>query len=112
MAKAVADTNSESNQGGFTTDGSNITGFSSMHDSGTGCVEYCLFFTECSQDTNFFVRLQLWAWEDILRYSASMSVPLPNNLCPICGSATVPSRLRDGTTAPTLPNVSNALKQS
>lgn len=36
MAKAVADTNSESNQGGFTTDGSNITGFSSMHDSGTG----------------------------------------------------------------------------
>ncbi|KAA8573951.1 hypothetical protein EYC84_005494 [Monilinia fructicola] len=36
MAKAVADTNSGSNQGGFTTDGSNITGFSSMHDSGTG----------------------------------------------------------------------------
>ena len=36
MAKAVADTNSGSNQGGFTTDGSQITGFSSMHDSGTG----------------------------------------------------------------------------
>ena len=36
MAKAVADTNSGSNQGGFTTDGSSITGFSSMHDSGTG----------------------------------------------------------------------------
>ena len=36
MAKAVADTNSGSNQGGFTTDGSNITGFSQMHDSGTG----------------------------------------------------------------------------
>jgi putative alpha-1,2-mannosidase len=36
MAKAVADTDSDSNQGGFTTDGSNITGFSSMHDSGTG----------------------------------------------------------------------------
>ena len=36
MAKAVADTNSGSNQGGFTTDGANITGFSSMHDSGTG----------------------------------------------------------------------------
>ncbi|TVY80923.1 putative secreted glycosidase [Lachnellula suecica] len=36
MAKAVADTNSGSNQGGFTTDGSAITGFSSMHDSGTG----------------------------------------------------------------------------
>lgn len=36
MAKAVADTNSDSNQGGFTLDGSNVTGFSSMHDSGTG----------------------------------------------------------------------------
>lgn len=36
MAKAVADTNSASNQGGFTTDGSNITGFGSLHDSGTG----------------------------------------------------------------------------
>jgi putative alpha-1,2-mannosidase len=38
MAKAVADTNSSSNQGGFTSDGSPITGFSSMHDSGTGFV--------------------------------------------------------------------------
>lgn len=36
LAKAVADTDSQSNQGGFTTDGANITGFSSMHDSGTG----------------------------------------------------------------------------
>ncbi|PTU22575.1 hypothetical protein P175DRAFT_0453228 [Aspergillus ochraceoroseus IBT 24754] len=36
MAKAVADTDSESNQGGFTLDGSKITGFSSLHDSGTG----------------------------------------------------------------------------
>lgn len=36
MAKAVADTDSESNQGGFAHDGSNVTGFSSMHDSGTG----------------------------------------------------------------------------
>lgn len=36
MAKAVADTNSGSNQGGFTLDGSNVTGFSVMHDSGTG----------------------------------------------------------------------------
>ncbi|KAJ5091805.1 Alpha-1,2-mannosidase [Penicillium alfredii] len=36
MAKAVADTDSISNQGGFTYDGSNVTGFSSMHDSGTG----------------------------------------------------------------------------
>ncbi|KAL0471695.1 alpha-1,2-mannosidase [Neurospora intermedia] len=36
MAKAVADTNSSSNQGGFTLDGAPITGFSMMHDSGTG----------------------------------------------------------------------------
>lgn len=36
MAKAVADTDSENNQGGFAFDGSNITGFSSLHDSGTG----------------------------------------------------------------------------
>ncbi|KAH6606104.1 glycosyl hydrolase 92 [Trichoderma cornu-damae] len=36
MAKAVADTNSINNQGGFTLDGSPITGFSVMHDSGTG----------------------------------------------------------------------------
>lgn len=37
MAKAVADTDSGSNQGGFTLDpGSNVTGFSLMHDSGTG----------------------------------------------------------------------------
>ncbi|OQD74732.1 hypothetical protein PENDEC_c009G02777 [Penicillium decumbens] len=36
MAKAVADTDSQSNQGGFAYDGSNVTGFSSMHDSGTG----------------------------------------------------------------------------
>lgn len=36
MAKAVADTDSITNQGGFAFDGSNITGFSSLHDSGTG----------------------------------------------------------------------------
>jgi putative alpha-1,2-mannosidase len=36
MAKAVADTNSGSRQGGFTMDGSAVTGFSTMHDSGTG----------------------------------------------------------------------------
>ena len=35
-AKAVADTNSRERQGGFTMDGANITGFSMMHDSGTG----------------------------------------------------------------------------
>lgn len=36
MAKAVADTDSPTNQGGFAYDGSNITGFSGLHDSGTG----------------------------------------------------------------------------
>ncbi|CAJ2509327.1 Uu.00g143530.m01.CDS01 [Anthostomella pinea] len=36
MAKAVADTNSSSNQGGFTLDGSPVSGFSVLHDSGTG----------------------------------------------------------------------------
>ncbi|KAI5295880.1 hypothetical protein KEM55_006012 [Ascosphaera atra] len=36
MAKAVADTDSQMNQGGFTMDGANITGFSTLHDSGTG----------------------------------------------------------------------------
>lgn len=37
MAKAVADVDSESNQGGFTSDANgNVTGFSTMHDSGTG----------------------------------------------------------------------------
>ncbi|KAF2117568.1 glycosyl hydrolase family 92-domain-containing protein [Lophiotrema nucula] len=35
MAKAVADVNGE-NTGGFSTDGSQITGFSALHDSGTG----------------------------------------------------------------------------
>lgn len=49
MAKAVADTNSGSNQGGFTTDGSNITGFSSMHDSGTGYEEHAYTTFTCSQ---------------------------------------------------------------
>ncbi|OTA98885.1 glycoside hydrolase family 92 protein [Hypoxylon sp. CI-4A] len=36
LAKAVADTTSGSNQGGFTLDGTPISGFSAMHDSGTG----------------------------------------------------------------------------
>jgi Putative alpha-1,2-mannosidase len=35
MAKPVADVNGQ-NTGGFSTDGSNVTGFSHMHDSGTG----------------------------------------------------------------------------
>ncbi|KAL3419273.1 glycosyl hydrolase family 92 [Phlyctema vagabunda] len=55
MAKAVADTDSGSNQGGFTTDNSNITGFSSMHDSGTGgspsLGNFALFpYTSCLGD--------------------------------------------------------------
>lgn len=37
MAKASADVNGE-DQGGFASDNSNITGFSHMHDSGTGGV--------------------------------------------------------------------------
>ena len=36
MAKAVADVDSGDNQGGFTTENGNVTGFSTMHDSGTG----------------------------------------------------------------------------
>ena len=35
MAKPVADVNGL-NTGGFATDGSGVTGFSAMHDSGTG----------------------------------------------------------------------------
>lgn len=42
MAKAVADVNGE-NQGGFASDGSNVTGFSHMHDSGTGGVSWLSF---------------------------------------------------------------------
>ncbi|KAI9739394.1 MAG: hypothetical protein M1818_005082 [Claussenomyces sp. TS43310] len=56
MAKAVADTNSSSNQGGFTTDGTPITGFSNMHDSGTGgspsLGNFALFpYASCTNDT-------------------------------------------------------------
>ncbi|KAI4595197.1 hypothetical protein KJ359_007173 [Pestalotiopsis sp. 9143b] len=36
IAKAVADTTSDSNQGGFTLDGTPVSGFSAFHDSGTG----------------------------------------------------------------------------
>ncbi|KJR84316.1 alpha-1,2-mannosidase family protein [Sporothrix schenckii 1099-18] len=55
MAKAVADTNSGSNQGGFTLDGSPVTGFSMMHDSGTGgspsLGNFPLFaYTACADD--------------------------------------------------------------
>jgi putative alpha-1,2-mannosidase len=39
MAKASADVNSpDEQQGGFASDNSDITGFSHMHDSGTGGV--------------------------------------------------------------------------
>ena len=41
MAKAVADVNGD-DQGGYASDGSNITGFSHMHDSGTGGVSSLL----------------------------------------------------------------------
>ncbi len=37
MAKPVADVANE-NQGGFSTEGSSVIGFSHMHDSGTGGV--------------------------------------------------------------------------
>jgi hypothetical protein len=37
MAKAVADVDGD-NTGGFASDGSSVTGFSQMHDSGTGGV--------------------------------------------------------------------------
>jgi putative alpha-1,2-mannosidase len=55
MAKAVADVDSPSNQGGFTTEGGNVTGFSSMHDSGTGgnpsLGNFALFpYTRCAGD--------------------------------------------------------------
>ncbi|KAK0750926.1 glycoside hydrolase family 92 protein [Schizothecium vesticola] len=58
MAKAVADTNSTRNQSGFILDGSAVTGFSMMHDSGTGgspnLGNFALFpFTSCpDRDVN------------------------------------------------------------
>ncbi|KAB8336990.1 hypothetical protein FH972_021294 [Carpinus fangiana] len=50
------DTDSDSNQGGFTFDGSNVTGFSSLHDSGTGgspsLGNFPLFaYASCTNDT-------------------------------------------------------------
>ncbi|CAG8984009.1 hypothetical protein HYALB_00009018 [Hymenoscyphus albidus] len=55
MAKAVADTDSQSNQGGFTSEDVNVTGFSNMHDSGTGgspsLGNFALFpYTSCERD--------------------------------------------------------------
>lgn len=46
MAKAVADTNGDELQGGYASDGSNITGFSHLHDSGTGGVSFLWFYYE------------------------------------------------------------------
>ena len=47
MAKAVADINNpDEKQGGFASDDSDITGFSHMHDSGTGGVRAILLRTE------------------------------------------------------------------
>ncbi|RDA93311.1 hypothetical protein CP533_2038 [Ophiocordyceps camponoti-saundersi (nom. inval.)] len=55
MAKAVADSNSQSNQGGFTFDNRPVTGFSVLHDSGTGGApslgNFALFpFASCQGD--------------------------------------------------------------
>ncbi len=45
MAKSVADVaNPEEQQGGFASDDSNITGFSHMHDTGTGGVRVFILF--------------------------------------------------------------------
>ena len=55
MAKAVADVNGE-NTGGFATDGSNVTGFSHMHDTGTGGNpsqgQFPIFPQLCTDDIN------------------------------------------------------------
>jgi len=45
MAKAVADTDGDELQGGYASDGSSITGFSHLHDSGTGGVSLCSLFS-------------------------------------------------------------------
>ncbi|KAK7550121.1 glycoside hydrolase family 92 protein [Phyllosticta citricarpa] len=55
MAKACPDTDSQLNQAGFVSDGSNVTGFSATHDSGTGgsaSLGLFAFFPEpgCPQD--------------------------------------------------------------
>jgi putative alpha-1,2-mannosidase len=55
LAKAVADVDGE-NTGGFATDGSNVTGFSALHDSGTGgnpsLGNFPLFPQICPNDTD------------------------------------------------------------
>jgi hypothetical protein len=54
MAKAVADVNNpEEKQGGFASDDSDITGFSHMHDSGTGGVWFPQSSGECTLISRF-----------------------------------------------------------
>ena len=48
MAKAFADTNGDELPGGYASDNSNITGFSHLHDSGTGGVSFVSSFSDCS----------------------------------------------------------------
>ena len=55
MAKAVADTNGGELQGGYASDDSNITGFSHMHDSGTGGVRRLFILLSCCS-MGWFVR--------------------------------------------------------
>ena len=52
MAKAVADTYWVELQGGYASDDSNITGFSHMHDSGTGGVSWVFLFAYCLDVSN------------------------------------------------------------
>lgn len=60
MAKAVADVNNpDEKQGGFASDDSDITGFSHMHDSGTGGVRP---FPKCgASSTDNFHSHHRWA---------------------------------------------------
>lgn len=69
MAKAVADTNGGELQGGFASDDSNITGFSHMHDSGTGGVSAfhaSLFCSIRAEDTELG-RVFCWRRDDQFR---------------------------------------------
>lgn len=70
MAKAVADVNDpDEKQGGFASDDSDITGFSHMHDSGTGGVIFHLatakFYTDYA-----FSHLHLAISQSFLRPGA------------------------------------------
>jgi putative alpha-1,2-mannosidase len=61
MAKAVADTNGGELQGGYASDDSNITGFSHMHDSGTGGVS-CFSFGLLSRCLEWAICLIRYSW--------------------------------------------------